>query len=837
MNPLSYHSSLQDVRHSRYLADLNRIALYIKERASFLLLYDELFTQLCARRSEKRIQQKIPLDSIVGAIQQYTDFTSNFLRKHAYRQKRWTTAEIAMNGIKNDIPPIDVYQIGEVYIIADGNRRASIARQFGATMIEANITPLTSPDPPRDGVSPDEFILLVEQTDFLTRTGLATHPVFEGFQLTVPGKYSLFDDQIAVYQEVMRAKDALAIPYTDAAIGWYKNLYLPLVAMIDQLEILRDFPWRTAGDLYLWVSEQRFFIRRLSIRYHEASTTEMWDAISPSLDTPSDETDLQKEYAAFLELTDLRTLRPEADLQLTAPGTYHVLEEHIRVHRYFMGLEQKREIPYHKAVKHWYDSVYLPIVQMIQQQHLQEDFPAHTLSDLYLWISEFQFIARQEDAAVAELYLAEMWAHLDNLPYVDVEELLIKIEMIDFLLYTHLIELRPQADLTVSTPGKYRVLEKHIDVHRYFMGIEQQREISFFESVAHWYDMVYIPVLKIIEDQRMVYEFPDLTATDIYLWLSEHQSMLEKQLGAFPPTEIVAEDLITRFGSYKSSPVLHKREAAIERISQKLLDAEQVPEDRKKHDIAARRQEHLFTTILVPLNGRKDGWPVLDLALGIAKREEADISGLHVVSSEHQLDTPALFKLQQQFERRCKAAGVQSTFTVEVGHVAEKIIQHSYQADLLLLQVEAAQVSRFQDTFRPLYRHINRVLLALSAVVPSSLLSVLCVYDGSPKANEALFVSSYLAGCWNLSLIIMTTSNVEANVRSFVKNYVRRRGIEAVFVQQRGRMSECLPKVVHEHGCDVIVLGGTGYHPLLEDIFHKAFEQWGTVLQSPFLIC
>ena len=145
MSNLHYHSALQDVRHSRYLADLNRIAMHIKERASFLLLYDELFTQLHATRSAEHRRQKVPLNAIVGTVQQYTDFTNNFLRTYDSGQKRWTTVEILMTGIKDDLPPIEVYQIGEIYIISDGNRRASIARQLGATVIEANVTALSPP--------------------------------------------------------------------------------------------------------------------------------------------------------------------------------------------------------------------------------------------------------------------------------------------------------------------------------------------------------------------------------------------------------------------------------------------------------------------------------------------------------------------------------------------------------------------------------------------------------------------------------------------------------------------------------------------------------------------
>jgi hypothetical protein len=40
-------------------------------------------------------------------------------------------------------------------------------------------------------------------------------------------------------------------------------------------------------------------------------------------------------------------------LGVSVPGQYQKLEEHISVHRHFMGIDQKREVPYEEAVAHW----------------------------------------------------------------------------------------------------------------------------------------------------------------------------------------------------------------------------------------------------------------------------------------------------------------------------------------------------------------------------------------------------------------------------------------------------------------------------------------------------
>jgi hypothetical protein len=119
-----------------------------------------------------------------------------------------------------------------------------------------------------------------------------------------------------------------------------------------------------------------------------------------------------------------------------------------------------------------------------------------------LWISEHRSISRQIDASHNEIYVSENWANIKSFPYIHLDELIVKVEYIDFLAYTHLLELRPKADLSVSAPGQYRILEEHIDVHRYFMGLDQKREIAYHEAVTDWYDQIYLPVLKVIVEQH-----------------------------------------------------------------------------------------------------------------------------------------------------------------------------------------------------------------------------------------------------------------------------------------------------------------------------------------------
>lgn len=109
----------------------------------------------------------------------------------------------------------------------------------------------------------------------------------------------------------------------------------------------------------------------------------------------------------FLERTMLDKLRPQANIELTILGGYDRLLEHIAVHKYYMGLDFKRDITDEEAVTHWYDQVYLPLVEAIRKTGVMEKFPKRTETDLYLWAIDHQHYLRESQPGVTPEQAAE----------------------------------------------------------------------------------------------------------------------------------------------------------------------------------------------------------------------------------------------------------------------------------------------------------------------------------------------------------------------------------------------------------------------------------------------
>ena len=51
------------------------------------------------------------------------------------------------------------------------------------------------------------------------------------------------------------------IPEDEAVCDWYDNVYMPLVRIIREREVLKEFPGRTEADLYLWIIDHQHYLR------------------------------------------------------------------------------------------------------------------------------------------------------------------------------------------------------------------------------------------------------------------------------------------------------------------------------------------------------------------------------------------------------------------------------------------------------------------------------------------------------------------------------------------------------------------------------------------------
>ena len=251
-----FQMAIHDFQSARQKAGIQEVLAYFTGKSTQLLSYDEVAEKLKLQIRTDRGLKNIPLDAIVGSVGRYSDFTRTFLPRHATDKERWVGVKAAMESAQG-LPPIEVYKVGEVYFVIDGNHRVSIARQEGFDSIQAHIIEFRTEIKLTPEIQPDDLIVKAEHAEFLNATRIhETRPNVD-LNVTIPNQYKKMIDQIQVSQYLLQEEGKPDITLQVAAAHWYDTTYIPLAEAIRDRGLLHWFPDRTITDLYIWISENR----------------------------------------------------------------------------------------------------------------------------------------------------------------------------------------------------------------------------------------------------------------------------------------------------------------------------------------------------------------------------------------------------------------------------------------------------------------------------------------------------------------------------------------------------------------------------------------------------
>ena len=452
-------------------------------------------------------------------------------------------------------------------------------------------------------------------------------------------------------------------------------------------------------------------------------------------------------------------------------------------------------------------------------------------------------VARQMGLDTIPAFVTEVRTNVPITPDMDPDELIVEARYTRFLENTALLETRPEANLAVTAPGAYRTLEEHIQVHRYYMGLEEQREIPYEEAAAHWYDTVYLPVVEVIRQKGLLQDFPHRTETDLYLWLAEHRAELEEALGWGVSTDAAAEDLATHRSTTRRRVLARLGERLRETLHPDELEPGPPPGVWRTGRVSGRRDPRLFADIMVAIDGTAAGWRALEQALIVAWREGSPVRGLHVVTTHEAGEEPVFQDQEKEFAARLAEGGVDGNLVLEAGPVPRTICDRARWNDLVIVPLTvppgAAPAERLGSGFRQVVHRCPRPLLAVPAEV-SPLERALLAYDGSAKAEEALFVATYMACAWNTRLVVVTVAQdetVDSQVVLRARNYLEDHGVDATFETMSGQESSAILEVCDALARDVIVMGGYGTSPVVEIVLGSTLNGVLRGTEVPVLIC
>jgi hypothetical protein len=245
---------------ARKKAFLNELKSRFFNKDNELFQLDEVKYLVPPKAMVYRGIKTIPIKNIVGSEGRYRDFDKDFLPKQDEIRDRWVNIEVAKEQ-NISLPPISVYKIGDYYIVRDGNHRVSVAKELGQEFIDAEVTELLT-DVKIEEFSQKGLLLAESYNYFLQKTHFNEYFPKVYIKLTNPWGYYRLVEHINTYRYFLGEKLKREVSWEEAVKSWYTELYLPITSLIKKKRVLRYFPGREAGDLFIWIMDHWHYLKQ-----------------------------------------------------------------------------------------------------------------------------------------------------------------------------------------------------------------------------------------------------------------------------------------------------------------------------------------------------------------------------------------------------------------------------------------------------------------------------------------------------------------------------------------------------------------------------------------------
>jgi nucleotide-binding universal stress UspA family protein len=116
----------------------------------------------------------------------------------------------------------------------------------------------------------------------------------------------------------------------------------------------------------------------------------------------------------------------------------------------------------------------------------------------------------------------------------------------------------------------------------------------------------------------------------------------------------------------------------------------------------------------------------------------------------------------------------------------------------------------------------------------------LLAYDGSFKAQEALFIAAYLAAKWNIPLSVISIGKVDdtRDIQDDARKYLELHNIQADYIPADGENSaDIILRYADMQKTDLLLIGGYSRNPILEVLQGGDVDELLRQTGIPVIIC
>lgn len=238
------------VRRQQRMSGLARRMRGDEER---VLALDEVLRAVGNRGEQALGVQSIPVERIVGSVDKVREFDPSFRPTSGRNRARWERlSEAVRRG--QPIPPIDVYQVGDMYFVRDGHHRVSVVRALGDSLIEADVTRIRTTLDPAGIRGRGDLRGKAMRKLFLERVPLDKLARGE-VKCKDPANYPLLAEMVEAWAARLMFREGVLLSASHAASRWYAEEFSMVMELarggfVDEAEAEGDAYVRLAGTRY-----------------------------------------------------------------------------------------------------------------------------------------------------------------------------------------------------------------------------------------------------------------------------------------------------------------------------------------------------------------------------------------------------------------------------------------------------------------------------------------------------------------------------------------------------------------------------------------------------------
>jgi hypothetical protein len=247
-------------RHRQVLAALGQRLRGGRGDGGRIVPLDEVVRPLGWRGERQLGLRTIPVDTIIGTVDSRRDFDRRFRPTSGRVRYRWERLALAQRRGES-IPPIDVYQVGELYFVSDGHHRVSIALAMGQKTIDAYVTEVLTAVPAKGIQHRSDLLFKSYEQLFRSRVKLSPE-AYSKIKVSDPWSYAELSEAVEAWGFRLMQHEHKFYDRTEVSRRWFTEEYTPVVRILRTADLIGS---NTDAEAYLIIATERYRL----IRTHE----------------------------------------------------------------------------------------------------------------------------------------------------------------------------------------------------------------------------------------------------------------------------------------------------------------------------------------------------------------------------------------------------------------------------------------------------------------------------------------------------------------------------------------------------------------------------------------